>query len=74
MHKQFPNPVDRLHVLLLYGLDRNEMHRWSEGSFHDGFSVVAIVLVRLDEGGDVLGADQAHLDAHGLELTRPVVR
>ena len=63
-----------LDVLLLHALDRDEPHRWTAGRLDDRLGIVAVVLVSLHERRDELRADELHLDAAGLQLSRPVMR
>lgn len=68
VHQQLARTVDGLNVLLLNRLHRHEVHARAAGRFHDRFGIIAIVLVRHDEGLDVMRADQFDLDAKCLEL------
>lgn len=74
MYQQFARSVDGLDVLLLDRLHRHEVHARPTGGLDDRLGIVAIVLVRFDEGFDIVRADQFDLDADGLELPCPMVR
>ena len=62
-----------LNVLLLDGLHLHEVHARAAGCLDDRLCIVVIVLVCLDEGLDVMRADQLDFDANGLELSCPVM-
>src|SRR5210317_2189477 len=70
--------MDRLDVLLLDGLERHEPHVRARDCLADRFSIVAVILValdeRLDERLDELRGDQSDVVAIGLQLPCPVVR
>ena len=66
MHEELTHSMQGLDVLLLDALHRNEPHRRTAGCLDDRLGVVAVVLVGLHEGGNVLRGDETHLSAHGL--------
>ncbi len=73
MHQQFAHAMNGSHVLLLNRLDRHKTHRRSAGSFNDGRRIVGVILVGLDEGADILRADQPDFDTQLLETPAPVM-
>src|ERR1700712_1037093 len=57
LDQKFAHAVRCLHVLLLNRLHGNKVHGRPGCSLDDGFGVVAIILVRFNEGRNVVGTD-----------------
>jgi hypothetical protein len=66
-------PVDRLQVLLRYGLDRDKTHVRPIHGFTNAFGVVGVVLLALDVRFDELRRHQPYRVTHLLEDTTPGV-
>src|SRR5271156_1876806 len=66
-HRRTPNdpalsyPVQRLHIELVVGLDRNKAHGRSTDGFGNRFGVDKVALIRLYVGFHVLSRDDTHL-------------
>jgi hypothetical protein len=73
LDQKFAHAVRCLHVLLFNRLHGNKVHGRPGCGLDDSLGVVAIILVRFNEGRNVVGADEAHLDPCLLETPRPVV-
>jgi hypothetical protein len=65
--------MNRLNILLLYGLYFHESHIWPAHRFTDGLGIMRIVLVTFDVGRDELGWDQLDLKAPFREPPGPVM-
>ena len=72
--QQLTGPVQHQNRLLLGAFRRRKAHRRTRHRLADRFRIRRVVLVRLDEGANVLRRDQPDLMAQRLYLTRPVVR
>ena len=57
----FTHPMQRLHIQLIVGLDRDKAHRRSAHCFGDGFSIDKVVLVGLHKRLYILRRHQPHL-------------
>ena len=62
-----------LQSLLLNRLHTHRLHVRSSGRFQQRRCICRIGLVALDVGTDVLGRQQAHLNAHAVEPAAPVM-
>jgi hypothetical protein len=58
LHQAGTNPVVRLHILLLYSLDRNKAHIGPTHRFTDRFCISGVILVALHVRFDELWRNQ----------------
>ena len=72
--QQLTSPVQHQNRLLLRAFRRRKPHHRTRHRLADRFRIRRVILVRLDEGANVLRRDQPDLMAQRLQLTRPVVR
>src|ERR1700687_5306854 len=59
-HKLVTDPMERLHVELLFGLQLDESHRWSRRRLRDRLGIAVIVLLRFDIGSYVFRRHQSN--------------
>jgi hypothetical protein len=68
VHQTSARAVQRLNVLLLFVLGRNELHVWLHQGGANGLCIVAVILLMLKKRFDVLRCDDFDRVARGLEL------